>query len=180
MTRDAARRLRSGLLARHRAEYSALITGHVLRWDAFINARTVMAYMSIDSEVETGALIAGIGKSGKRLFLPRCRRHGIMDAVEVRNLDALVPGLFSILEPEAVLPAADKRAIDLILTPGLLFDQNGARLGQGGGYYDRFLRDYAGMTCGLAFAAQMVERLAVQPHDVFVRAVATEHGIRVL
>lgn len=160
--------------------YSNAITAHLLQHKLFRNAKSIMAYVSCASEVETGAFIKATLESGKRLFLPRCYGSGVMDSVQIHCIDTLVPGRYSIPEPDDSLQAICKQEIDLILVPGLLFDTDGARMGQGGGYYDRFLADYRGMTCGLAFSMQVVEKLAVKPHDVRVHALATEHGVRVI
>lgn len=173
--RTQARAARRALTADERREKSEKIAAHVLAWPAFEQAETVMAYASTGCEVETRELLSRILSRGKRLLLPRCARGGAMDAAPVTDLAALAPGLLGILEPQT--QAIDPMEIDLILVPGLAFDACGNRLGQGGGYYDRFLRRVTAMTLGLAFHAQMSERLVTAPHDVPVDAVATESGI---
>jgi 5-formyltetrahydrofolate cyclo-ligase len=177
MTRTEAKRLRDELSQEALSVLSGKIACHLIAWPAFERALSVMAYVSIGSEVGTENLLHAIFSSEKRLYLPRCGENGSMDAVAVSDLSSLVPGRFSIPEPEPSLPATKKHEIDLILTPGLLFDRTGARLGRGGGYYDRFLRDYRGMTCGLAFSIQIVQKLTCKAHDVGVLALVTEHGI---
>lgn len=170
--------MRQAIAGGTRAEWSAAITGHVVRWDGFTRARTVMAYASIGAEVETGALLRAVLTQGKRLLLPRCGPYGMMVAAEVSSLESLVPGRMGIAEPGGDAEAVNKEEIDLILVPGLLFDGWGNRLGQGAGYYDRFLADYGGITCALAFSAQVIDRLETKPHDVRVRMIATERGIQ--
>jgi len=177
MTRMRARHLRDALADETRILLSDQIRKHVLEWPAFCGARSVMAYVSIGSEVNTATLLEIILSTGKRLFLPRCAAHGIMEAVEVVDLSQLVPGRFRIPKPDASLSATSKNDLDIIFVPGLLFDCTGARLGQGGGYYDRFLYDYRGIACGLSYSIQIVEKLAQQAHDVSVHTLATEHGI---
>ena len=66
---------------------------------------------------------------------------------------------------------------DLILTPLLAFDDQGGRLGQGGGYYDRtFVAQPDTIRIGFAYAGQRVERLALEPHDIRLHGVLTESG----
>jgi 5-formyltetrahydrofolate cyclo-ligase len=67
---------------------------------------------------------------------------------------------------------------DFLLVPLLAFDRTGARLGYGGGYYDRTLAalPLAGRL-GLAYAAQEVAEVPVGPHDVRLPAIATELGV---
>lgn len=179
-TRDEARAARIALGEAARMEKSARIAEAVLSWDAFIRAGTVMSYASVGAEVRTDGLLAATCAENKWLLLPRCLGDGMMEAAEVRGLAECVPGALRILEPPPDVPAVPAEAIDLILVPGLLFDRRGSRIGQGAGYYDRFLAGYAGQTCGLAFAAQVVPRLVTHPHDVPVRALATEDGLTVL
>ena len=176
MTRGQARRLRDGLTAETRFALSERIRHHLLIWPVFESARSVMAYVSTGSEVDTAKLLDEVLSAGKRLFLPRCHDHGVMETAEISDLSRLVPGRFLIPEPAPSLKAAQKQEIDLILVPGLFFDAAGVRLGRGGGYYDRFLRDYRGITCGLAFSIQ-IAGLTPKAHDVNVQALATEHGI---
>ncbi len=168
--------MRAALPGESRRAWSEAITAHALAWDVLERATSVMAYVSVSSEVETRALLVALLARGKRLLLPRCHGGGRMDAVEITSLDRLVPGRLGIPEPDAALPAADKRSIDLILAPGLLFDLSGNRMGQGAGYYDRFLADYQGETCGLCFSAQ-IQPLAPAPHDMPVGALIMETGL---
>ncbi len=88
------------------------------------------------------------------------------------------------LEPDASgcpapLELAAEVRPDLIVTPLLAFDRTGGRLGQGGGYYDRTfaaLPDIARV--GLAYAAQELDDLPMDPHDQRLHGVLTETGYR--
>ncbi len=66
--------------------------------------------------------------------------------------------------------------VDLVIVPGVSFTANGDRLGQGGGWYDRFLpqRRAGVMTIGVCFAEQISATLPVEPHDVRVDAVVVD------
>ena len=77
----------------------------------------------------------------------------------------------------APLPLAEVVMPDLILTPLLAFDDQGGRLGQGGGYYDRtFAARPDAIRIGFAYAGQKAERLALEPHDIRLHGVLTETG----
>lgn len=67
---------------------------------------------------------------------------------------------------------------DVIVVPGTAFTRNGCRLGQGGGWYDRFLpgRRSDAFTVGIGFGPQLVEWIPVEPHDVQLDCVVTENG----
>lgn len=65
--------------------------------------------------------------------------------------------------------------------PGLGFTRDGARIGYGGGYYDRALRALRAarpdvLAVGFGFALQVVDALPVGPHDAPLDAVVTEAG----
>lgn len=179
MTRAQARKIRGGIPQEKRREKSNDIRSHLLAWDYFMQAKTVMAYASYGSEVETGLLLADVLSSGKRLALPASLPDGILVPRAVEGLHQLRPGLMGIMEPPASLPPLRPEDIDLVLVPGLCFDRLGNRLGQGGGYYDRYLAIYPGMACGLAFSAQLAPCLETRPHDMPVHAIATEEGIQI-
>jgi 5-formyltetrahydrofolate cyclo-ligase len=65
---------------------------------------------------------------------------------------------------------------DVVIVPGLAFTVGGDRLGQGGGWYDRFLagRRPDCITIGVCFAEQIVDRLDLEPHDVRLDRVVTD------
>lgn len=70
----------------------------------------------------------------------------------------------------------DPRWPDVVIVPGLAFTRAGDRLGQGGGWYDRFLsaaRDDC-TTIGVCFVPQLVERVPVEDHDIALDIVITD------
>ena len=69
--------------------------------------------------------------------------------------------------------------MDLIILPGLAFDSEGARLGQGGGWYDRALENLpAGVLCiGVCFDFQIVAAIPREPHDQNVSMIVTDKRI---
>jgi 5-formyltetrahydrofolate cyclo-ligase len=81
----------------------------------------------------------------------------------------------------AAAPEADVAPTwpDVVIVPGLAFTIEGDRLGQGGGWYDRFLADTrAGCTAiGVCFFEQVVDALPVEPHDVTMDLVVTDRGV---
>ena len=84
---------------------------------------------------------------------------------------------FGMQEPDADLPVIPSIEVELALVPGLAFDRQGRRLGYGGGYFDRFLRDYAGISAGIIFQVLLLDRLPFGEHDVPVKWIVTDAGI---
>jgi 5-formyltetrahydrofolate cyclo-ligase len=87
----------------------------------------------------------------------------------------LAPGYCGILEPAADAAPASPDEFDVILVPGIAFDQSCCRLGHGGGFYDRLLPQLApgALTIGIAFDEQVVDSLPREEHDVPVDVLVT-------
>jgi 5-formyltetrahydrofolate cyclo-ligase len=93
--------------------------------------------------------------------------------------DDLVPGTWGIMEPhpDRVRPVT-REEIDLVVTPGAVFDQRGQRIGYGGGFYDGLLKSFHKPSVALAYAVQIIEEVpTVSGHDQPVDIIITEKGI---
>lgn len=68
---------------------------------------------------------------------------------------------------------------DVVIVPGVAFTVEGDRLGQGGGWYDRYLSQVRAdcVTVGVCFAEQVVDELPSEAHDVVVDHVVTDAGV---
>jgi 5-formyltetrahydrofolate cyclo-ligase len=98
---------------------------------------------------------------------------------QVCSLDDLQRGQLNVWEPKAHCTPIEIAALDLILVPGLAFTRDGARLGRGGGYYDRLLANPAcrAHRIGIAYELQIVDAIPVEPHDQRVHQIITESGL---
>lgn len=165
------------------------ITGTVTAMDEYRSAEMVFVYYSIRREVSTAELIRRLLADGKRVCLPLCTDLGedgrrvtdapVMEAHEVRDVSELVPGAYGIPEPAADTPVVQPEDVDLIILPCVTCDRACRRLGQGGGYYDKFL-DSARDDCAriaLCYEAALADELPTEPHDMPVDAVVTETNV---
>ncbi|HEY5999279.1 MAG TPA: 5-formyltetrahydrofolate cyclo-ligase [bacterium] len=173
---------RRGIAPADRAARSARIAAACRTLPGFGSASIVCPYVNFREEVETMGLIASLLAAGRRVAVP-VHLHGEVHPfsfAELRSLDELVPNHFGIPQPPRetarFLPTA---AIPLFLVPGLAFDPAGGRLGYGLGFYDRAFADAAPGTLkvGLAFEAQVLERVPTGPHDVPMDFVVTEDRV---
>ena len=112
-------------------------------------ADTLLLYHGMGGEPDTARLLPALWARGRAVCLPRCLPGHGLEARLVRPDSALIPHPYGMLEPGEDCPLVGKDAIGLVLVPGLAFDPSGSRLGQGGGFYDRWLADYAGCTAAL-------------------------------
>jgi len=146
------------------------------RLPEFRHGRTFALFASMEGEPDTRPLFERIVGSGRQAFLPRCLADGQLEFVRVEDWSVLVRGRFGIPEPAESLAPVPASLIDLFLVPGLAFDRQGARLGRGGGYYDRSL-PLGCQAWGLAFESQWVEFVPNEAHDHPVNGVLTEAGL---
>lgn len=139
-------------------------------------ANTVLLYYGVGTEVDTQGLIQTLLDQGKTVCLPKCLPEHQMEARAITSLEDLVPDAYGIPAPKEGCPVLTQKELDLILVPGLCFDSRGSRLGQGGGYYDRYLEEYDGVSIGLCREDFFQINLPRQPLDAWVRFVLTEEG----
>jgi 5,10-methenyltetrahydrofolate synthetase len=167
-----------------RREASRRIIDAVLARDAFRDARSVMAYASFGSEVDTAVLCETVLREGKMLLLPRIDK--MRDAIRVYEVRDLASDLdtnrWGIREPRPeTCREIGPGDLEFVFVPGVAFDADGGRLGYGKAYYDRLLAasTQAGgsptVVAG-AFALQVVDQVPMEPHDVRIPVIVTEHG----
>ncbi|MEU7056786.1 5-formyltetrahydrofolate cyclo-ligase [Streptomyces sp. NPDC046197] len=151
-------------------------------------ARTVAAYVSVESEPGTLALLDALHARGVRVLLPvllpdhdldwgAYTGEGSLGRVQHGGKMALFEPIGEHLGPDAVTAA------DVVLLPGLAVDARGMRLGRGGGSYDRVLARLADAGAHpalvmLLYDSEVVERVPEEPHDRPVHVVVTPSGVR--
>lgn len=140
-------------------------------------AGTILIYHGMGAEPDTARLIAPLLAAGKTVALPRCLPGNEMEARRVAAAAQLIRHRYGMLEPGEDCPVVPMSALDLILVPGLAFDRQCRRLGQGGGFYDRYLERYSGPTVALCRDCFLLECVPCEPHDRRVDCVAAECGV---
>lgn len=160
-----------------RAALSAAACARAAALPELVGARSILAFASFGSELDTGPLLTWALDADKRLCLPLVAGPREMRALLVTDLEHdLVPGHWDIPEPRADLPELAPEEIDAVVVPGSMFDPACRRCGYGGGFYDTYLpRTRPGTPrVALAFELQLVDEVPVEPHDLRVDAVVTE------
>jgi 5-formyltetrahydrofolate cyclo-ligase len=181
---DAKKNLREEVKARlkvlsesERIERGRRALARLLQSAEYAAARTILAYYSVDHEVDTHPLLQKCFEDGKTIGLPRTKKGDCsMRFHAINNLTAdLEPAHFKFREPKAMLPLITAEQPDLIVVPGLAFDAACNRLGRGAGYYDRFLPGATNaVVCALAFECQILNNIPSQSHDEPVHLIFTE------
>jgi len=156
--------------------------GHLLfETDEFRKAEVVMVFLSLPGEIDTSAVVLRAWQLRKRVLAPKVSwNQRRMMPIEIRSLteDLLISDM-GIREPAAGIPFPIS-LIDLVLVPGLGFDEYGNRLGRGRGFYDRFLAhpEFQGVSCAMAFEEQLLPSIPVGPLDRKVNMLITDTQVR--
>lgn len=158
---------------------SAQMWAHLLEEPRFQQARTLHLFLGTPHEPDTLSWIPELQRHGKALFAPRVLPGTpLLEHLRVSPETSLRPGAFGILEPEGLPePPEVLQQLDLILIPGVAFDQRGNRLGYGKGYYDRFLSQSGALRLGVGFDLQQVAEVPTEPHDLPMHGLLSESGL---
>lgn len=135
---------------------------------------SLLLYYGVGREPDTAPLLEALLSQGKLPALPRCLPGGKMEARRYLGHARLVPNSFGIPEPDGDCPTVSREELSLILVPGLSFDERGFRLGHGGGYYDRYLERFGGLTVALCRDKLLFPALPIEKHDRPVHRILTE------
>ncbi|MFT3879472.1 MAG: 5-formyltetrahydrofolate cyclo-ligase [Gemmatales bacterium] len=165
-------------------ELSRHIVNQFMSLPEYHQAKTVLFYVDVRSEVRTRHSLPEALKSGKTIVIPWCTETVELALFRLESMDELAVGMYKILEPKPelrMLPEkqVDPQSIDLVMVPGVAFDRRGARMGHGKGYYDKLLENTRQDTplVALAFDCQLFPEIPVAPHDVFMHKIITEKDI---
>jgi len=178
------RQLRTALLKKlkghkedERRKKSSQIARKLFRLKEYVKAKTVLFYLSFDGEVDTAGMITESLKQGKRVAVPAIQadRRALIPS-ELKDIETeTTRGPHGTRHPkDAYIRPIEPHVLDLVIVPGLAFDEAGNRLGRGMGYYDRFLSRLPEHvpTIGLAFDFQIVADFPpLEPHDLSVTKV---------
>lgn len=157
-----------------RLAWDKAIEQKVLALEEYQKARTVFCYVSYGGEPETRGILEKSLELGKRLAVPKCLEKGVMEATLITSLNQLREGRYGILEPAEGLETIGFDKIDFAVVPAIAFANDGRRLGQGGGYYDRFMAKTQAFTCGICYSRFILEDIPTEPFDMTVMRVITE------
>ncbi|CAM3783970.1 5-formyltetrahydrofolate cyclo-ligase [Deinococcus frigens] len=153
-------------------DHSAAITAHLHTFLQEAGARRVLAYRALPDEPDVAALAHDF-----ELLAPRARFRPTPRLTLHPWNTATEPNRFGALQPPADAPEVPLSSVDAVLLPGLAFNERGIRLGYGGGFYDRLLPGFGGLSVGVIPGALIVPHLPADLHDVPVAWLATEGGM---
>jgi len=166
--------LRRGVAPDVARELARRAADRVLALPELAAAQMVLCYVSVRTELHTEPLLRALLEGGRGVAVPRVEGHE-MRARRLQGVDDLCDGAYGI-------PTCDgddvSDLVDVCVTPGLAFTEQGGRLGYGGGYYDRFFADHPrALPIGYCFEEQLVDDVPMQRHDRPMAVVVTPERV---
>ena len=159
--------LRNGLDNDWIRDVSIQIEERLFEYKDFLESKNILFYDAFKKEVQTRVMIKRAIDMKKRVFLP---------VTDFKNKNILVSEFTNKGESGEVVSGNE---IEIVMVPGVAFDESGSRIGFGKGFYDRFLYRLSGdvKTIGLAFDFQVVGKIPVDSHDFIIDKVITEKRV---
>ena len=161
-------------------ENSKKIKNRLYEMDEFKHASTILFYVSYNNEVYTHEMIKECILNKKNVIVPISdKENRCLILSQLNNWSNLESGSYGILEPKKdKLKITSISKVDLVIVPGVGFDERGYRIGHGKGYYDDLLRkSINGLHIGLSFESQIVKKMPTEAHDLPVHKIITEKRI---
>lgn len=157
-------------------EVEQKITQTLLNSKLWKESETIGITISQHIEWNTKPIIKEAWSQGKSVCVPKCYpSERDMVFYKINSYTQVENSYNGLLEPiSTITEEIKKKQIDLLIVPGLLFDQDGFRIGFGGGYYDRFLKDFPNETLSLLSRSQLVKKIPTDPYDIPVKSLIVE------
>lgn len=184
LLRQQARVILAGLSERERELRSKSLCAKLWDMPGLKAARTIMVYLAMPEEVNLSTVVEKAAGAGKRICVPRmdwAAKAMSPLIVDWKSFETEVRE-HGLSEPVGGT-AAKLSSVDLVLVPGLAFDEGGRRLGRGAGFYDRFIerfkeaRGSKAVALGVCFEAQLVAAIPAEKHDQTLDGVVTEKRV---
>ncbi|WP_313339414.1 5-formyltetrahydrofolate cyclo-ligase [Sedimentibacter sp.] len=174
--------IRNGLKPEEAEQKSKVIMNKLTSLDEYKSSKVVFIYMSFKNEVNTYELIERMLSEHKRVVIPYTdTKNTEIIPSEIKQLkDDLVLNSFGYYEPVLEkIKQVKPEELDLIITPGVVFDESLNRVGFGKGYYDRILSKKRKDTkvIAVAYEFQVIDKVPTEPHDIKMDMIITEERI---
>ena len=162
--REQAKNIRKTL---NLSEISSEIVSNIRKSEIYKNATKIMIFYPLKNEIN----LLPLAEDNKEFFLPRVKEN-IIECCPWNKNDKLKISSLNIKEP--ITNSVDKNTIDIIFVPALFADKNFYRLGYGGGYYDRLLTDYKGLSMIVIPEELLTECLPIEDYDIKCSGIFTQ------
>lgn len=166
LTQDELKKAQESLLA----AFKDAVKEDVYLGSVYESARNIALYESARGELPCDSLAKFIREQGKNTLYPRTVGKDMEFCVITDPAAELFPGNFAIPEPRSEIEAVSNEVIDIVVMPGIAFDNEGGRVGQGGGFYDRWIssipKDKRPLLIGVCMSFQMMPKVPSCSSDI--------------
>ncbi len=174
--RASLKQKRAEISESDRESHSKIIADRLFELKEIKDANVVFAYISYATEVMTHEILKKLLANGKKIVVPKILSSKKMVAQHFVNWDDLEPGTLGILTPKN--GEITHEPVDVAITPGLGFTEQGHRIGFGAGYYDRWFATHeVRLKVAIAFEDQIIESLPTEKTDIPVDQILTEKRV---
>jgi len=172
-------KLRKNLSKYEVLQKSNKIKNRLFKMKEFKQASTIMFYVSYDNEVHTHEMIKDCITNNKNVVVPIVdKKNKKLIISKLESWDDLSLGAYNILEPKKEkIKEISIDELELIIVPGVGYDEQGHRIGHGKGYYDNLLKNSKALTIGLAFEFQIIKKIPIEKHDITIDKIVSEKRI---
>ncbi|MBP9773755.1 MAG: 5-formyltetrahydrofolate cyclo-ligase [Candidatus Peribacteraceae bacterium] len=143
---------------------------------------TITGYVPFADEPDIVPFLHSALEKGHTVLLPAIEHNALVFRA-VKSIDeAKKNPITNLMEPPTSTPVADRKAIDLVITPGRAFTRKGLRMGRGNGGYDHWIHGQRIINpqtryIGICFECQLVSDLPMEAHDEKMNGVMTDRGL---
>lgn len=159
------------LPAHDREVFDGSLLNQLTASDLWKNSNSIGITLSTFTEIETKYIIEHAWAEGKEVYIPYSGKNRKLSFYDYTPDTELEVSHFGMMEPKNRSMPISKDEIDLVVVPGLVYNEAGYRIGFGGGYYDRYLADYTGKTCAILYPFQLDEQtlVLVESFDIAIQ-----------
>lgn len=171
--RKTVKKSRDLMKVEERKLESVAVCKKIIELEEYKQAKKIMSFMNFGSELEIEIFNQRVLADKKELYLPRVERDGSLSVIKYSGNFSI--GAFGIREP---LGEGYQGDLDLIITPGLVFDRFGNRIGYGKGYYDRLFSKYSDIVkVAPIFEIQLFDKIPHEEHDIKIDMIITKNDV---
>ncbi len=176
-SRKHFRELRQSISVESKYLLDTALVSNTAILEAFQNAETILCYYPVRGEPNILPLARYAQSQGKKIAFPISHiKERRLSFHTVSDISELVGGSYGIPEPPIKNTEVTDFSNTFCIVPAMAIGKNGQRLGYGGGYYDRFLSSYNGVSAGLVYSFFLVDAVPAEKHDVALDIIITEKG----
>ena len=163
-----------------KAELDANICDFLINSVSFKYADAVLMFHPTENEINILPVFEAAKRNGKRVAFPKCFGNGIMKFFYVDDLSLLKEGKYGIKAPDEG-EAFEGSVHPICIVPCLAATKDGTRIGYGGGFYDKFLHKFDGISMCVQYDEFVADGLPQEKrYDKKFDVLVTESGVCVI